>query len=85
MRTAFRLFDLQVHAGVVLYAHDLQERADGFRGRALPADHLPHVHRVHAKREQDSHLVDLAIDFHIFRMIHQRFHEIFEKFLVCGR
>ncbi len=43
----------------------------------------PHVLRVHVKREQNAHLVDLAVDLHIIRMIHEGFYEIFEKFLIC--
>jgi len=79
----FRLFDLEVHAGVVLYADDPQKRTDGFRGGALTADDLTHILGIHVKREQYAHLVDLAVNLHIIRMIHERFHQILEKLLIC--
>ena len=39
-------------------------------GTALPADHLPHIYRIHMKREQNPHFINFAVNFHVLRMVH---------------
>jgi hypothetical protein len=78
----FGLFDLQVYAGIILDAYDPQERADSLSGRPLPPYYLPHIHRVDAEREQDSHLVYLAVDFDVIRVVDEGLYQKFQKFLV---
>ena len=38
---------------------------------------------MHAEREQHTHLIDRAVDLYIFRVIDERFYNVFEKCLIA--
>src|SRR3989344_5103938 len=81
-RTAFRLFYLQIHPGVIADADDAQERANCLCGSALAANNVAHVLGIHPKREQNPHLVNLAFYFYVVRVINQRFNQKIQEILI---
>src|SRR5512138_637444 len=56
------LIDLEVDLGPIARRHHLQQRADGLRDTAAPADDLPHVVLGHLQVQLDELAVELLGD-----------------------
>ena len=84
-RGTFRLFYFEIDAGVVFDADYSQKRTDCFGCRSLAADNLSHILRADPQRKKNSHFVNFPFNFDFFRVVYERFNNIFKEFLIVLR
>lgn len=69
---ALRIIDLEVDAGIILGADDLEQSADRLRGLSLAADDIAHVSRVDLQGQKDAPFIDGPVDHDVVRVADDR-------------